>query len=70
MTYVTGNPRTKKALKDALAAGQELYAYEPGVGALPKGGGRVFLEGPHYPEPHRWYAEAQIDATGKIIKVK
>jgi hypothetical protein len=70
MTYVWGNPKTKKAVKDALARGEDLYAFEPGLGTLPKNGGRVFIEGPHFPEPHRWYGEAQIDPTGKIISVK
>jgi hypothetical protein len=70
MTYVQGNPKTKKALKDAIAAGKMMFAYEPGLGALPKDGGRVFLEGPHYPAPHTWYAEAIVDDMGRIIKVK
>jgi hypothetical protein len=30
---------------------------------------RVTLEGPHYPQPHRWYAEATV-RDGVIVKVK
>jgi len=31
--------------------------------------GKVHLEGPHYPEPHRWYAEAWLK-DGEIVKVR
>jgi hypothetical protein len=31
--------------------------------------GTVTLEGPHYPEPHRWYAQAELK-EGVIVKVK
>lgn len=30
--------------------------------------GRVTLEGPHYPEPHRWYATAILQ-NGEVVKV-
>jgi hypothetical protein len=29
----------------------------------------VAVEGPHYPEPHRWYAEVQV-TDGRITSVK
>ena len=28
----------------------------------------AFLEGPHYPEPHRWYASVKLDEYGFIKK--
>jgi hypothetical protein len=31
--------------------------------------GTIYCEGPHYPEPHRWYA-ACTAKDGRIIKVK
>lgn len=31
--------------------------------------GRVYIEGPHYPEPHRWYAQCEMK-DGEIISVK
>jgi hypothetical protein len=31
--------------------------------------GKVYLEGPHYPKPHRWYAEAWLE-DGKVVRVK
>ena len=30
---------------------------------------KAYLEGPHYPEPHKWYAEVEMK-DGVIVKVK
>lgn len=68
MAYVSPNYKTKKQLKEALAAGKEVEVYQPGLGTVPQDG-RVSLEGPHYPEPHRWYAEGTMQA-GRLVKVK
>lgn len=66
--YTTKNYKSKKALKDDVAAGKEVTYFQPGLGDTPLNG-TIFLEGPHYPEPHRWYAEATVK-DGKIVKVK
>jgi len=66
--YTVKNYRTKKALKDDVAAGVQVQVYSPGPFPCPQNG-RVALEGPHYPEPHRWYASAEL-ANGIVIKVK
>lgn len=29
--------------------------------------GRAFIEGPHYPAPHRWYAQVEVTA-GVVTK--
>ena len=68
--YTVKNFKTKKALKEAVANGEQVTVYQPG----PFGGnepteGQIFLEGPHYPEPHRWYAEAWLK-NGVVVKVK
>ena len=68
--YTTINFKTKKALKEAVANGQKVRVYQPG----PFGGneplnGTVCVEGPHYPEPHRWYAECTLE-NGIITKVR
>lgn len=69
MTYTTINYRTKKALKEAVANGDQVTVYEPGpFGPAPRNG-KVYLEGPHYPEPHRWYATAEV-RDGIIVSVK
>jgi hypothetical protein len=43
--------------------------FQPGLGPdLSNFTGRVALEGPHYPKPHTWYAEAELK-DGIVIKV-
>ena len=68
--YTTTNFKTKKQLKDAVASGKTISYYQPG----PFGGnepinGTVCIEGPHYPEPHKWYASC-IVKDGYIVRVK
>ena len=65
--YVVGNPKTKKALREAVQQGQQLGVFAPGLGT-PKANGIETVEGPHYPEPHRWYARVQM-TDGIITKV-
>ena len=68
--YATRNVKSKAELKRAIKAGERIGIYQEG----PFGGnepteGVVFLEGPHYPEPHKWYAKA-IVKDGIIVSVK
>ena len=65
--YTSPNFKTKKALKEALAAGKEVLVFQPGIGVVPLDG-KVYLEGPHSPEPHKWYASGTM-VDGKLIKV-
>ena len=65
--YTVKNYKNKKALKDDVAAGVEVRLYAPGLGE-PKTDGIEFVEGPHYPEPHKWYAKCVMQG-GKVIKV-
>jgi hypothetical protein len=67
--YTHTNFATKKALKEAIKAGERVTIYQPG----PFGGnepteGKVALEGPHYPKPHKWYATATLQ-EGVVVKV-
>lgn len=67
--YTHTDYRTKKELKIDVEQGKRVTYYQPG----PFGGdeprdGTVYLEGPHYPKPHRWYAKADV-AFGRIVKV-
>ena len=66
--YTDRNFKTKKALKEAVAAGNEVRCYSPGPFPCPTDG-QVSLEGPHYPEPHKWYATATLK-NGVVVKVK
>jgi hypothetical protein len=68
VAYVSPDYKSKKALKEALAAGADIEVYQPGLGTVPVNG-RVSLEGPHYPKPHTWYAEGTMQ-DGKLVKVK
>lgn len=71
--YASTNFKTKKALKDAVAAfnagtGEPVTIFAPGLGT-PKDDGQEYLEGPWYPEPHRWYAAVTM-TQGVVTKVK
>jgi hypothetical protein len=65
--YVSPNCKTKKELKERLVAGKDVEVFQPGLGTVPENG-RVTLEGPHYPEPHRWYATGIME-NGRLVKV-
>jgi hypothetical protein len=55
-----GNPANPKPVR----------CYQPGLGPdLSNYTGKITLEGPHYPKPHTWYAEAELK-DGVVIKVK
>jgi hypothetical protein len=67
MAYTNRNFKTKKALKEAVANGEEVKVHEPGLGEVPENGS-ISLEGPHYPKPHTWYASAILE-NGIVVKV-
>ena len=68
--YTTTNFKSKKELKAAIAAGERVGIFQPGpFGGNEPSDGVVFLEGPHYPEPHRWYAKATVK-DGIIVRVE
>jgi len=70
MAYTIENFKTKKALKEAVKEEKEVRCYNPGLGPdLTYHTGTVYLEGPHYPEPHKWYAQG-ILKEGVLVKVK
>lgn len=57
MAYVSPNFKTKKALREAVAAGRQVFVWQPGpYGDRFPSSGTCTVEGPHYPERHRWYA--------------
>ena len=72
--YTSINFPTKKALKEALAAGVQIDVYRPGPFTMTDSfntprNGTVYLEGPHYPAAHTWYAQAEL-RDGLVVKVK
>jgi hypothetical protein len=68
MAYAVQNFKSKKAVKEALAAGARVEVYQPGPFGPDVRDGRVALEGPHYPE-HRWYGEGVV-AAGRLVSIK
>jgi hypothetical protein len=76
--YVDPNFKTKKALKEAVQRGEDVSIFDPGpfnhkTGSVLSGlggidNGTFSVEGPHYPEPHRWYARVQVSG-GRVVKV-
>lgn len=70
--YTHTNYKNKKALKADVLAGKQVTVFQPNAditGFPTKQNGTISLEGPHYPEPHRWYATAEI-CNGVVVKVR
>ena len=68
MAYCTRNFKTKKEMKTAVANGEEVRVFQPGPFSHTLSDGEITIEGPHYPQPHRWYARVRIE-NKKITKV-
>ena len=69
MSYVVPNYPTKKAFKEAVAAGIRPATYNPS-GLFPTiQEGIDVVEGPHYPKPHRWYATVTV-VDGRVTSVE
>lgn len=62
--------KTKKALKEAVKTGERVTYHQPGpFGGNESKNGSFCVEGPHYPKPHRWWAECKAE-NGIIVSVK
>lgn len=71
--YVHPNFKSKKALKDAIAKGEKVTFEDQFIGETGRDystftGKILDLCGPHYPEPHKWYANVVLE-NGKVVKV-
>jgi hypothetical protein len=66
--YTVRNFQTKKELKQAVESGEKVRLFAPGLGA-PKVNGWETVEGPHYPQIHRFYAQVLMQ-DGVVVKVK
>jgi hypothetical protein len=64
--YVSPNFKSKKALKEAVAAGKPVTVFSPGPFPC-RTEGPVFVEGPSF-KPHSWYARVQVE-NGRVVKV-
>lgn len=65
--YTDINFKTKKALKEAVAAGKNVTVFQPGGFFDHQKEGDITIEGPH--GYHRWYAQATIK-NGVVLTVK
>ncbi len=69
MSYVGPDFKSKKEFKAAVESGARLRTYNPsGMFPTPQNGTDV-IEGPHYPQPHRWYASVDVK-DGIVVKVR
>ena len=69
MAYVNPNYKSKKEFKAAVAAGVQHATYNPS-GLFPTTqNGTTVIEGPHYPQPHKWYASVVVK-NGVVVSVK
>lgn len=69
MAYTNKNFKTKKSLKEAIKEGKYVSVYQPGPFGPNVPDGSCVLEGPHYPEPHKWYASGVVK-NGVLISVR
>ena len=67
--YTVKNYRSKKDLKADVANGVKVATFQPGGMFPAKTEGIEVIEGPHFPEPHKWYAQVEL-RDGLVIKVK
>ena len=68
MAYTETNFKTKKDFKEAVARGEKIRLFQPGGLGVIEPNGTELVEGPHYPEPHRWYAKVTL-VDGLVVKV-
>jgi len=69
--YTEKNFQTKKALKEVVANGERVTVFQPNniFNVEVPSDGSVAVEGPHYPQPHKWYANVVLK-NGRVVKVK
>lgn len=70
MAYSSINFKTKKAFKEAVKEGKKVTVFQPGgIFPNPSFPGTCCVEGPWFPEPHRWYASVTLNESGYVTKV-
>lgn len=69
MAYATVNFQTKREFKEAVKAGKTIKLFNPSGQFPTTSNGSEYVEGPHYPQAHTWYAEVQVRG-GIVVSVK
>ncbi len=69
--YISPNLKSKAAVKRALAEGVNISIYQPGPfgGNEPDNAVGLAVEGPHFPEPHKWYGQVTV-VDGAVVSIK
>jgi hypothetical protein len=67
MAYVNPNYKSGKAFKEAVGRGVIHRPYNPSGMFPQRQNGTETIEGPHYPQPHRWYVGVVL-ADGIVVK--
>lgn len=62
------SPKVGKITSEPALNAVPVTLYAPGLGEL-KRDGIEFVEEPHFPEPHRWYAQVKV-VDGIVVEVK
>jgi hypothetical protein len=68
MSYVNPDYKTKKAFKEAVNDGIKHQTFNPSGMVTPVQNGTDVIEGPHYPQAHRWYASVTVE-NGIVLNV-
>ena len=69
MSYIYPNFKTKKAAIDAIKRGERITCKSNTPwGQAEITNGTESIEGPHFPEAHKWYGIATIQA-GRVVKL-
>jgi hypothetical protein len=69
MAYTHTNYKSGKALREDFKTGKKITVFQPGpFGPTVRDGDEV-IEGPHYPEPHRFYVGVVVK-DGVIVRIK
>jgi hypothetical protein len=66
--YAVENFKTKKAFLAAVKA-RRVAVWQPGGFWPSQTDGRAVVEGPHAPQPHRWYAQVEL-RDGIVISAR
>jgi len=69
MAYTSTNFKSKKEFKEALKRGERITLYNPSGMFPTKNNGTEYVEGPHYPKPHMWYAAVKV-VDGVVVSIK
>lgn len=60
MAYTDRNFQTKKQMVEYFLTGREVSVYQPGPYGPEVRDGAAVVEGPHFPQPHRFYVKVMV----------